>query len=60
MARVTVTMPEDTRLAVARRAQREGKSFSAMAAELIERELIDRGLMTVEEAEFPKRAQKWH
>ena len=42
MTRVTITMPEATRLKVERAAKREGKSFSATATELIERQLDGR------------------
>lgn len=41
MVRVTITMPEDTRQAVERAALRAGKSFSATAAELIEKQLAE-------------------
>ena len=39
MKRVTITMPEHTHRRVERAAQREGKSFSAKATELIEEQL---------------------
>lgn len=39
MKRVTITMPDDTRRRVQRAAEREGKSFSAKATELIEERL---------------------
>ena len=42
MVRVTITMPEDTRRAVEHAARRTGKSFSATAAELIEKQLAQR------------------
>lgn len=41
MKRVTITMPEDTCRKVERAARRQGKSFSATATELIERQLAE-------------------
>jgi metal-responsive CopG/Arc/MetJ family transcriptional regulator len=41
MKRVTITMPEETCRAVEHAARREGKSFSATAAELIEKQLAE-------------------
>lgn len=41
MSRVTITMPEDTRRKVERAAYRQGKSFSATATELIEKQLAE-------------------
>jgi metal-responsive CopG/Arc/MetJ family transcriptional regulator len=41
MKRVTITMPEDTCRAVEQAARRSGKSFSATAVEIIERQLAE-------------------